>query len=194
MNATGRHAFRAQWHDYNEGIYFVTICSAGKSHLFGHICKGDMQMSELGKIVEECVSAIPHHNPGIELINYVVMPNHVHLLVGARYIAPASTKPTKPINAGCLKSPAHGKACADLHHNSLLAVTIGTFKAAVSREYRRMMWARCIAPLPGDCTRPIKIWQRLFHEHIVRDQRAFDNINQYIDNNVINWSKDCFYQ
>lgn len=189
-----RHQFRADWHDYNDGIFFVTVCCAGKAHLFGSIFNDEIRYTDLGKIALEYLESIPTHHQAAELLNYVVMPNHIHLVisiapspVGARYIAPApnTANTLTNNNLGCLKPPKHGDSVSVFHHNSLLASIMGSYKAAVTREYRRMMRARCIAPLP-------RIWQRLFHEHVIRDQHSFDNIMNYIDNNVANWSRDCF--
>ena len=86
-----RHTFRAEWHDYNSGIYFVTICSKDKQHIFGRIENGIMIMSDIGKIINECLTSIPNHHKDVELWNHVVMPNHIHivLVVGAQYFAPA---------------------------------------------------------------------------------------------------------
>lgn len=39
-----------------------------------------------------------------------------------------------------------------------------------------------------------KIWQRGFHEHVIRTAEAFDNITRYIINNPANWDKDKFYR
>lgn len=176
-----RHAFRAKWHDYDSGIYFVTICSHDKRHIFGHISNAEMNLSEIGRIVADCLHRIPCHFPKTEILNKVIMPNHIHIIlsVGARYIAPAA-------NIGCLKHSKYGDKCEYFHHNSQLANIIGTFKAAVTREYHRQMRARCIAPLP-------RIWQRLYHEHIIQDQYSYENIMNYIDNNPVNWKNDCFY-
>ncbi|MBQ7039089.1 MAG: hypothetical protein IJN39_00815 [Clostridia bacterium] len=38
-----------------------------------------------------------------------------------------------------------------------------------------------------------KIWQRSFHDHIIRNEKDYLKIWEYIDTNVINWDKDCFY-
>lgn len=173
-----RHTFRAKWHDYNQGIYFVTICTHCHVHSFGRITDGVIQLSELGRIVDANIREIPVHFPTAEIWNYVVMPNHIHVVmaVGARYIAPATAR-----NKGCLRAPRHGDECADYHHNSLLPTIISTFKASVTRIAR----ARCIAPLQP-------IWQRLYHDHIIRNQAAFENIMNYVDSNVENWNKDCF--
>lgn len=176
-----RHQFRADWHDYNSGIYFVTICSHEKKHIFGRIVGTRFFASELGQIIIDHIIKLPqYYNGDVEIWNHVVMPNHIHLVlsVGTRFIASASVCTSN--NHGCLKPPKHGEVCENNHHNSRLAIIIGAFKAGVTRTAR----TRRIASLP--------CWQSRFHEHIIRDQRAFDNIMNYVDNNVERWADDCF--
>lgn len=48
-----RHQFRAKWHNYNGGIYFVTICSAEKRHIFGQIIESQFKPSPLGEIIAD---------------------------------------------------------------------------------------------------------------------------------------------
>ncbi len=201
-----RHAFRAKWHDYNEGIYFVTICTHNKVHTFGKIHRNEMYLSELGKITNDCILDLVNHHD-VEVHNSVVMPNHVHLVVGARPAAPVETEHTSPnpsnINLGCLKPPIYGTPTDNFHHNSQLAVIVGSFKAAVTRKYRKMLreantaeWTRQdftrawqATPLPAPSS---PIWQRLYHEHIILSQTAYDNIMQYVDENVARWNNDVF--
>ncbi len=38
------------------------------------------------------------------------------------------------------------------------------------------------------------IWQKSFHDHIVRTEHGYAQIWQYIDTNPQNWRKDCFYE
>ena len=38
-----------------------------------------------------------------------------------------------------------------------------------------------------------EIWQRSFHDHIIRSQQDYDAIWNYIEGNPMNWDKDCFY-
>ncbi len=179
---TERHRFRAEWHDYNDGTYFVTICSHEKSCIFGSITGEIMTLSILGTIIENCIGQIPFHHPDTQVLNHVVMPNHVHLVlsimkpVGALYIAPAS--------AGCLKAPKHREPCIDNHYNSRLSVVVRTFKASCSRLYSNMLREQNIATSPH-------IWQRGFHEHIIRNKHSFDRIMAYIDNNISSWNDDC---
>ena len=82
-----RHTFRADWHHYNSGVFFVTICANHMEHIFGNIINNQMHFSAAGKIVKECVRDIPNHHKNVTVGNYVVMPNHVHIVlsVGAQY-------------------------------------------------------------------------------------------------------------
>lgn len=37
------------------------------------------------------------------------------------------------------------------------------------------------------------IWQRSFHDHIIRDETEYRKIWEYIDTNPQKWEEDCFY-
>lgn len=37
------------------------------------------------------------------------------------------------------------------------------------------------------------IWQKLFYEHIIRDEKEYLQIKEYIINNPFNWKKDEYY-
>ena len=49
--------------------------------------------------------------------------------------------------------------------------------------------------LKGAVTRRlgISIWQRSFHDHIVRDEAEYHRIWRYIDENPQRWYEDCYY-
>ena len=38
-----------------------------------------------------------------------------------------------------------------------------------------------------------KLWQRSYHDHIIRDEADFRRIWEYIDTNPAKWREDCFY-
>ena len=67
---------------------------------------------------------------------------------------------------------------------------VRTFKAAVTRAVRAQ-FAECDTTR-AQCIAPLRVWQRNYHEHIIRNQRAFDHIMAYVDSNVENWINDCF--
>ncbi len=39
----------------------------------------------------------------------------------------------------------------------------------------------------------VPVWQRGFHDHIIRSQSDYDKIYKYIHENPYNWQSDCFY-
>lgn len=69
---------RLKKYDYSSpGYYFVTICTHGKSCLFGLA----PHLTDYGRIAREGLQYIPKHFPGVRLDKYVVMPNHIHAIV-----------------------------------------------------------------------------------------------------------------
>lgn len=93
-----RKLSRLQGYDYSkEGVYFVTICVKEKAEMFGRIpavgagfhARPDtldemtvtVELSELGNIVKEAIEYIGNQ-PGISIDHYVIMPDHLHLLIG----------------------------------------------------------------------------------------------------------------
>lgn len=52
-----------------------------------------------------------------------------------------------------------------------------------------------IAQMKGAASKKagISMWQKLFHDHIIRDEKEYRLIWNYIDNNPAEWTKDCFY-
>ncbi|MDE5786371.1 MAG: transposase, partial [Duncaniella sp.] len=75
-----RHQFRAKWHDYNEGMFFVTICTKDKQHLFGEIKEGLFYPTPLGLLVDKQIENIGDRHDNVQIFNYVVMPNHIHMV------------------------------------------------------------------------------------------------------------------
>ena len=79
---------RQQMYDYQTpGYYFLTFCTVGRACLLGHVTEAEetqqssMILSETGVVVDEAIRAIPVHYPGAALDKYVIMPNHVHLIL-----------------------------------------------------------------------------------------------------------------
>ena len=52
-----------------------------------------------------------------------------------------------------------------------------------------------IQQMKGVVTKQIgrSIWQKLFHDHVIRDEQDYCKIWEYIDNNPVRWTEDCFY-
>jgi putative transposase len=77
-----RRSIRLRGYDYSQpGMYYVTICTHGKGHLFGEVVEGEMHLNEYGKMVALDWGDLPRHYPHIRLDASVVMPNHVHGII-----------------------------------------------------------------------------------------------------------------
>lgn len=74
-----RHSIRLDGYDYAQaGAYFVTICTAQRTGLFGEVVDGKMILNAFGQVVRAEWERLPGHFPNIRLDAFGVMPNHVH--------------------------------------------------------------------------------------------------------------------
>ena len=146
-----RKSPRIEFHDYSGGDYFITICTRDKEHYFGKIINGEMEFTELGRYCQQQIASISVHYPYAEPILYVVMPNHVHMIIVLG-------------NSG---------------KNDLNQV-IGQFKSGVSREIRNMEPA-------------MRVWQRSYYDHVIRNEKSYREIWEYIEYNPLKWEEDRFY-
>jgi len=71
----------------------------------------------------------------------------------------------------------------DKQQTRSLSTIIGTYKSSVSRKYTT--WCRNNQEHKNG-----KFWQRSFHDHVIRNERALFAIRQYIRYNPVNWNKD----
>ncbi|NVO30414.1 transposase [Hymenobacter lapidiphilus] len=78
-----RRSIRYAGYDYDmAGYYSLTLCAQGKAHLFGMLPPdAPLQLSALGETVVAELLALADHYPTIRLDTWVLMPNHVHLLL-----------------------------------------------------------------------------------------------------------------
>ena len=167
---------RAVWHDYNSGLYFITICTKGMEHYFGKIQDNEMIYTETGKYAEMCISDIPNHFADAEIIISQVMPNHVHLIVEIQNV--------ETMHASSLQPPRwKNEICDEKMHNisnkrGRISYVIGSFKSAVTKFANE---------------NNIEFgWQSRFHDHIIRSQAELERIYEYIQNNVTTWNNDRF--
>ena len=64
------------------------------------------------------------------------------------------------------------------------------------RALRAPTVSTVINQMKGYVTKQIgySIWQKLFHDHIIRDEAEYQRIWQYIDENPTKWDQDCYYE
>ena len=121
--------------------YFVTVCCKNKAPLFGHIVGNGLDrsaavcLSRCGEIADADLQALPQHFAGVQVLKYVIMPDHLHLILAL-----------------------DGQSAP-------LPQILASYKSGVSRKCGRA------------------VWQKSYYDHVIRGQKDFEEIWQYIDNN-----------
>ncbi len=151
---------RLRQYDYSRpGAYFITICTQKRENHFWDMPVGvsiarpqDLRLNKSGEVVDKAIQSIPIVYPAISIDYYVIMPNHVHILMQ-------------------IHSDGGGRA--------MLAPTV--------EEVVRQM--------KGHVTKKIgkSIWQKGFHDHVVRNRAEYEEIARYIDDNPTRWIYDRYY-
>ena len=209
-NIHRRRSIRLKGYDYSQkGLYFVTICTQNRECLFGEIIENKINLNIAGKMVENIWLEISQIFPDTKLHEYIIMPNHFHAIVeittqniktpvGAHSIsAPnnahsisarnnAKRPETDSIGAEIDSAPTvTGMMMGD--GNVSLPKIMQTFKRYTTIEYIKMVKQNLLPPFEK------RIWQRNYYEHIIRDEKSYRNIAEYIINNPLKWKEDDYY-
>jgi REP element-mobilizing transposase RayT len=146
------------------GCFYATICIDRRRNLLGTVADGAVRLSAAGALLTTLINSIPAHRENWQLDSYIVMPNHLHLLLWHQLISGAAQLPTSNTR--------------HLQRESLSTV-IGSFKSAASRELRA---SGLIGKEP--------LFQRGFYDRIVRDDHDLQRIREYILTNPAAWEYD----
>ncbi|MBD2295253.1 transposase [Anabaena sphaerica FACHB-251] len=159
-----------KWDYTSNGYYFVTICTYNKHPFFGEIINGEMVLNLISEIVAVEWQKTEEIRPNIKLDAWVIMPNHLHGIV---IIDKTLVETTRRVVS------THRNVSTDktrLQSNSLGSI-IGQFKSVCTKQ----IWAAGYTDFR---------WQSRFHDHIIRDEEALNQIREYIINNPMKWEED----
>ena len=150
---------RLEDYDYSTpNAYFITVCTADRKNLFwakwAPVIKEreDIPLSGHGETVRRAILDIPKHYPMIAVDHFVVMPNHVHLLLricthdGRTVTAPA------------------------------ISTVMNQLKGIVTKMIGH------------------PVWQKGFYDHVVRSDRDYREIWNYIEGNPYKWAEDELFE
>ena len=73
------------WDYCNPGFYFITICTKDRENIFGEIIDNKMVLNEYGHIVKYYLKQIRAHFRFVRIDSFIIMPNHVHLILQIKY-------------------------------------------------------------------------------------------------------------
>ena len=139
--------------DYSaNGAYFLTICTSQRVRAFGDVQTDGIHLSVLGTVVAQQLLEITRGRPGLCLDVWVIMPDHVHLIV-------------------VYEGHPENRVPVDL--------LVAELKATVTWAARRMGVLATRQPL----------WQRGFHDRVVRDEGELRQLREYIVTNPCRWMR-----
>ena len=192
---------RLQSWDYGwNAAYFVTICTHNRKHFFGEIVETQnfaspsykMELSQIGVLAEKYWHEIPQHFPFVKLDEFIVMPNHIHGII----IIDKPNDGRDDGNGGNVETPKLGVSTdtTDTDINSKSKTKIGgknkkwkpNTLGSIINQYKR------ICTIHARKINPNWQWQSRFYDHIIRNDKSFNRIQNYIINNPINWGDDKF--
>jgi REP element-mobilizing transposase RayT len=152
-----RKNIRLENYDYSQaGCYYITICVKDKHPLLWEVTVGancvrpnhsEHSLSEYGIIIEKELSILSEAYDAVDVIKYVVMPNHIHMIITIANDGRTQFAPT-------------------------ISRAVKQFKGSITKKIG------------------FSIWQKSFHDRIIRSEEEYLRIWKYIDENPINWEHD----
>lgn len=216
MKLPERKSPRAKWHDYKVADYFVTISTKNNRHYFGTVRDGETLLTPVGNCLKkEIENTIIIREGEVEIPLYVIMPNHVHMIVS---ILDCKDAPRASANNVGLKNLFEG-VLGVLDNNSesnnpckdaLRASTINNL-CSESDARGASLQHPGFGPQSrnlGSVVRGIKAavthfarendipfaWHSGYYDRIVRNQYEMNRIAKYIEQNPAKWEFDRFYR
>lgn len=180
MSLRFRKHIRLAGHDYMQGSYFLTLCTRYRMQLFGRItgtgATAHIELTDVGRIVDECWRTIPDHFQHVRLGEMQIMPDHLHAILmlehrngnGPRETTKwVATTDAMNENTDRPNGPRRGS----------LGAIIGAFKSETTKRANRLKE-----------TKGQPLWQPNYHERIIREYHGEQGrIARYIVENPTNW-------
>ena len=126
MNFPKRKVLRLKDYDYSQtGGYFITFCTENRAPVLSRITVGkaalrlpQVELTEYGRITEKYIQNISVAYPHISVENYVIMPNHVHLLLLVGDGGQGAARPTVSAVVRSIKALVRKETGKSLFQNS----------------------------------------------------------------------------
>jgi len=149
--------------------------------MFGKIDNGTMHLNHNGPILQHAWSKLPQRFPGIELDQYVIMPNHMHGIIFLK-----DEQPILYRKVNTERAPERFKE----------------YMQHATRPYKQMpALGQIVRSFKGEATYRIHTegtlsfaWQKRYYESVLSDERALEATRLYIATNPMRWQLDKLYK
>ena len=162
-----RKSIRLKGYDYSQaGCYFITICVKDRHELLAHIV-GDAAFGVPCAELTQIGTMVKKHIDRIEETSHVLL-DHYTIMPNHIHLL-ISIKNETPNIMG------HRTPRAASPTKATIPQLVNALKSLASKEFGESMW------------------QRFYHEHIIRNEVEYRRIWQYINENPARWAKDKYY-
>ncbi len=156
MELPKRKPTRLKGYEYGApGAYFITICTHNKRCILSSIVGEGLCalpkniLTPIGIEIEKSIKYVNDNYAGVVIDKFVIMPNHIHLIVILEDSGGDGTPPLQNV--------------------------IGQLKSYTTNKFGN------------------PLWQRSYHDHIIRGEKDYQKIWEYIETNPLKWELDCLY-
>jgi len=158
--------------DYSDpGAYFVTLCTQNREPLFGEVNAGKLQGNDFSRIVWELWLSLPERFPQISIDAAIVMPDHFHGII----VIHENPHTVEAESVGVI----HELPLRQKRRLMTIPLIIGYLKMNTAKHIN------LLRKTPGE-----RLWQRGYYDRIVRLDREYDSIVEYILTNPLRWGLD----
>jgi len=164
----------AGWDYSTPGIYFITINCVHHNKFFGKSVQDQIVLSEMGHVANEELLKTFEIRDNIKLHDYVIMPNHVHILME---LIDNISLTCRDVSQNVSTNNKYFSLISP--RASSISVIIREYKSAVTRiiNPRKVFFA----------------WQPRFHDEIIRSREEYLVKQKYIKENPKNWQRDPYH-
>ena len=162
-----RKNIRLENYDYSDGGgYFITVCAKDRKCLFGNVNKNCVKINcdEKDMVLLSNVGQI------VENAICHIEESYNHLVELDKHIVMPN-------------------------HIHLILFLSGRKSDEGGRPMTAPTLSQIVNQFKGYCSKQIghPVWQKSFHDHIIRNQADYNRIWEYVDTNAIKWESDCYY-
>jgi putative transposase len=176
-----RHSTRLEGFDYaRANSFFITLCVKEKHCMLGQIIDGEAVLSKYGEILRAEITRTPLVRPNVVIDAFVIMPNHVHMIL--RILGTVNESTLLCDDSSALPDVTNAFVCSAGECNSPLRSPSQTVGAI-------------IRGMKGVVSKKIgfSLFQRGYHDIIIRDGQAYQKMKNYIKTNPKKWPEDKYF-
>jgi REP element-mobilizing transposase RayT len=189
----------------SKGAYFITFCVKGRHGLLGKVIVGRgihdapyVDLSEHGMNLCNAIGFIHQNNDHIKIDEYVIMPNHVHMIVVVNedaYGASGDDYGAKEDAYG-VSGDAYGVSGEAYGANEdAYGAKEDDYGASGKPRPTNAEIPKLISSIKRFTNKQagFNLWQTSYHDHIIRNEADYQRICQYIDENPAKWQEDRYF-